>query len=66
MTSIFEWYVVWDSSKNRNVKAVYLIEIGLHAQIVITILGLIANIIGHLMSNMCPFNEHKNLHFKNE
>jgi hypothetical protein len=52
MTSIFEWYVVWDSSKNRNVKAVYLIEIGLHAQIVITILGLIANIIGHLMSNM--------------
>ena len=35
MTPIVEWYVVWDSSKNRNVKAVYLKEIGLHVQIVI-------------------------------
>ena len=55
-TSFFKWYVVMCGSKNGHKKYMYLKEIGLRAQYMMTILGSIVNIIGrgnlydHLMS----------------
>lgn len=57
-THILKWYVVWCSSKNRYQKDImFSLEIGLRAPNMITILGLLVNIIrgrrdlhDHLMS----------------
>ena len=45
-TPIFEWCVVRCESKNKHQEVMCLIEIALHAQSLLVILGLIANMIG--------------------
>ena len=57
-TPVCEWYLVWCGSKNGYQKDMCLIEIGLCAQIMITILSSIFKIFG---GPTWPFNEHKNL-----
>ena len=46
MTFVCEWYVVWCGFKNGYYKHVFLKEIGLLAQNMITILGSVVSIIG--------------------
>ena len=45
-TPIFEWHVVRWGSKNGHQKYMYLKEIGLRAQNMLTILGSLVNMIG--------------------
>ena len=59
---IYEWEVVNNRSKNEQ-KDVCLVEIGLCAQNVLTILSSIVNMIGRLL---WPLNEHESLPFENE
>ena len=61
-TPIFEWYVVWCSSKNGYQKDVFK-EIGLHAQNTRAILDSTVNKIG---GPIWPFEENENLHLDNE
>ena len=65
---IFEWYAVRCGFKNGAQKYICLNDIGLHVQNMITILGLIINIILFYFGGRAiwPFNEHENLHFDHE
>ena len=59
--SIFEWYVVWCGSKNGYQKDICLIEIGLHAQTLTTILSSTASTIERNLYD--HFNKRKNHDF---
>ena len=59
---ILEWYVVRCGSNKGYQKDMWLKEIGLHAQSIITILSSIGSIIGE-RGHVWPFDELKNLHF---